>query len=205
MRCSDGSASANSRRCGLCAEYQEQAEQWQIYSGILGPMLRGYRLIIIGVGLALACANHAQAKGGNEQPKARQTVETSLEHIAARDDDSAKRAERADLQEAPCGPKQYGSRADLCAQWKAADAASDSAWWAWAGGIVGVGSLLGVLVAIGLAFHSNWIARDSARREHRAYVRLTLDKDRKALLEVGKPFVVVLDVLNYGLGSKICA
>ena len=189
MRCSDGSASGNSRRCGLCAEYQEQAEPWQIYSGVLDSMFSGYRGIVVALGLILA-ANHAYAKGGSEQPQTHQSVASSLEQIAAHYDDATKRAEIADQQEAPCGPRKYNSHADLCAQWKAADAAADSAWWAWAGGIIGVGSLIGVLIAIGLAFHSNWIARDTARRELRAYVLPSgLVFDWKISLKDGRKFM----------------
>ena len=134
-------------------------------------MLRGYRSIVAALGLILAA--NAHAKSSSEQPQTHQPVASSLEHIATHYDDAAKRAESADQQEAPCGPHQYGSDADLCAQWKAADSAADSAWWAWAGGIIGLGSLLGVFAAIGLAFHSNWIARDTAKRQLRAYVTVS--------------------------------
>lgn len=166
-------------------------------------MLRGYRLYFAALGLALSCANHAYAESDKQQSEAEQSIAKSLGDIAASNNQQTKRAKRADQDEAPCGQGQYGSNADLCAQWKAADAASDSAWWAWAGAIIGLASLVGVFVALGLALHSNWIARDSARREHRAYVSLTLDKKRIFQLEFGKPFIVVLEVLNYGLTPAI--
>ena len=141
-------------------------------------MLRGYRFLLTALGLALSCANHAYAKGSGEQPSAHQPKEASHEHTASRYDEAAKGAERADQQEAPCGPKQYGSNADLCAQWKAADAASDSAWWAWVAAVSTIISTAAVLVAIGLTYQANAIARDTAKRELRAYVfpsGLTLD------------------------------
>lgn len=58
---------------------------------------------------------------------------------------------------------------DLCAQWKAADAAAEAAWWAKWGTLVGGLSGFLVLGALGLAYESNRIARDSARRQLRAY------------------------------------
>ncbi len=137
-------------------------------------MLRGYRGILAALaGLALLSANHAYAQRGGEQPQAQQSVAASLQHIASSVDQATERAKSADQEEQPCGPRQYGSHADLCAQWKAADAAADSAWWAWAAGVLGIISLAGVFIAIGLTAHSNWIARDTARRQLRAYVTVT--------------------------------
>ena len=134
-------------------------------------MPRGYRHIVIALaGLVLLAANHANAEGGNEKSSAEQYIATSLNHVAASNDKTPERAKRSAQEQQPCGPKQYGSSADLCAQWKAADAATDSAWWAWAGGVIGLGSLVGIFLALGLAFHSNWIARDAAKRQLRAYV-----------------------------------
>ena len=162
-------------------------------------MLRGYRFLLVAVGLVLA-ANHAHAKS-TEQPPARQNTETSLEHIAARYDDSAKRAESADQQEAPCGPKQYGSNADLCAQWKAADAATDSAWWAWLGGLVGIGSLVGVFVALVIARQSNGIARDTAKKQLRAYLDfngVTLNSMGVGKVPSATSIELALAIKNYG-------
>lgn len=73
----------------------------------------------------------------------------------------------------PCEPGMDTRTSELCAQWKAADAAADSAWWAKTGGVLGFASLLRELAALGLAFHSNWIARDTARRQLRAYLTFT--------------------------------
>lgn len=163
-------------------------------------MLRGYRSTVAALGLILA-ANHAHAKSDGEQPQAHQPVAASLERIVAGYDNATKRAESADQQEALCSSKQYGSSADLCAQWKAADAASDSAWWAWAGGIIGLGSLLGVFAAIGLAFQSNGIARDTAKKQLRAY----LDFDGVRLVTFGPgaqptatSCAIAMAIKNYG-------
>jgi hypothetical protein len=136
-------------------------------------MLRGYRLYIAALGLALASANHANAEGGKQQPQTEQSATKSLSDIAAANRQEAERAKRADQDEAPCGEGKYGSSADLCAQWKAADAASDSAWWAWAAGVSSIISTMAVLLAIGLTYQANSIARDTARRQLRAYMSVT--------------------------------
>lgn len=133
-------------------------------------MLRGYRCIVLAVGIALACANHADAKGDDKEPDTQQAITDSLDKIAATYDKQTKRSESPDKQAEPCKPGDDRRYSDLCAQWKAADAAADSAWWAWAGGLIGIGSLAGVFIALTLAFHSNWIARDSAKRQLRAYL-----------------------------------
>ena len=136
-------------------------------------MPRGYRCILVAfVGWLSLAANHAYAEGGNKQTAAENTVAASLQNIASSYDQATERTKRAEKEEAECGPEKYGSSTDLCAQWKAADAATNSAWWAWVSGLVGVGSLVGVLVALGIALHSNWIARDTAKRQLRAYVHL---------------------------------
>lgn len=62
---------------------------------------------------------------------------------------------------------------DLCAQWKAADAAADSAFWSAAASVASVISVVGVLAALGLALQSNNIARVTAKRQLRAYVSVS--------------------------------
>jgi len=135
-------------------------------------MVKSYRVIVLALGLIFAGTVHANSEGAEKRSDAQQSVAASLENISSRYDQQAKRAEAAEKDEAPCGPRQYKSNADLCAQWKAADAASDSAWWAWAGGVLGMLSLAGVCAALALAFHSNWIARDTAKRQLRAYIHV---------------------------------
>jgi hypothetical protein len=71
-----------------------------------------------------------------------------------------------------CDHPKESRASEVCAQWKAADAAADSAQWAarsaWISGLSG----LFVLVALGFAFEANRIARDSAKRQLRAYVEM---------------------------------
>jgi len=136
-------------------------------------MLRGYRRVIVAAvfGLALS-AYQTNLKAKATDPNGNNRVTDVLENIATAHHEQAERAQRPEKTE-PCGPDQYGSSAELCAQWKAADAAADSAWWAWAGGIIGLGSLISVLAALGMAFWSNLIARTTARHQLRAYIGIT--------------------------------
>jgi hypothetical protein len=133
-------------------------------------MLIGFRGIIVAFGLVLVCANHAHAKSGDQQSTTQEAIAESLQDIATAKRQEAERAERADKDESPCGEGQYGSNSDLCAQWKAADSAANSAWWAWVASVSTIISTAAVVVAIGLTYQSNLIARDTARRQLRAYI-----------------------------------
>lgn len=131
-------------------------------------LLKGFALL--GLVILLSGANHPNPKRHSENTQTDDRVGDALTNIARLYDEQAKRPQSPDEKTEPCGPKKYGNNADLCAQWKAADAAADSAWWAWLGGLVGLGSLVGVFIAIGAAFQSNGIARDAAQRQLRAYL-----------------------------------
>lgn len=126
-----------------------------------------YRYIILGAFGWLTLVGTADANAIQpEQPKKQHEIADSLRHIGP----ALERANEPGRAAKACDPDKPDRNSDLCAQWKAADAAAVSAWWAWASGLLGIGSLVGVLIALGLAFHSNWIARDTAKRQLRAYV-----------------------------------
>jgi hypothetical protein len=151
--------------------------------------------VLIVFALALSAANHSNGEGASEKQGAQRTVAASFQNISASYDQASERAQSAEKEEAKCGPEKYASSTDLCAQWKAADAASDSAWWAWASGLVGFGSLLGVIVALGIALNSNWIARDTAKRQLRAYLTVEPGGVSEA---VGGMHQVPIDLINNG-------
>ena len=75
----------NSRQDGLCAEYQEQAEPWQIYSGVSDSMSRSHRGdhtkigLIIGIVIAILVAVMFIVSGLSESAKyqAKADYETS--------------------------------------------------------------------------------------------------------------------------------
>lgn len=135
-------------------------------------MPRGYwRIVIAALGVALlGAANHPDAKAQPEQAHAQQAIADSLSSIAAIYNEQAKWSERPNQETEPCDPGDDRRYSDLCAQWKAADAAADSAWWAAVSGYATAVSTLLVLVALYIAFRSNWIARDTAKRQLRAYM-----------------------------------
>jgi hypothetical protein len=131
-------------------------------------MLRGYWGIILALGLILA-GHHPNAVAQPKQESAADRGARALQSLASRYDEQTKGAERSSYEQ-PCKQGDDKRNSDLCAQWKAADAAAGSARWAAISGFATAASTLLVLVALYFAFRSNWIARDTARRELRAYL-----------------------------------
>jgi hypothetical protein len=154
-------------------------------------MPKGYRGAILAVAAWLILTGqHPDPEGLAKQAQTDRRVGDALTSIAATYTEQAKRAQSPDKLTEPCNRGVDVRYSDLCAQWKAADAASDSAWWAWAGGLLGMGSLIGVLGALYLAFQANRIARDTAARQLRAYVNARSAK-------------VTVDVANGDIGLQI--
>lgn len=137
-------------------------------------MSRGYWGIILATfgWLIVSAAPHPDPKAEREQVHAQQSISSSLDNIAATYREQAERGARPP-QTQPCGPREYQGKDDLCAQWKAADAAADASWWAKVGSFASAISTFLVLLALYLAFRSNWIARDTAKRQLRAYMNLS--------------------------------
>ncbi len=133
-------------------------------------MTNHYRSIIFAFGLVLACADHAYAKSDPKQANPQHSIAESHGNIATTYDQDAVREQGPDKQAEPCKRGDDRRYSDLCAQWKAADAASESAWWAWAGSFIGLASLVGVLAAIRLTYQANQIASNTAQQQLRAYL-----------------------------------
>ena len=151
-------------------------------------MLRGYRLFFAALGLVLA-AHHPNLEAQPKQAAAQDRSANALENIAAAYDKQAERAERSQ-ESNPCKPGDDKRDSDLCAQWKAADAAADSAWWAAVGSFASAISTVLVLLALYLAFRSNSIARDTAHRQIRAYLSVENLEVRTTSTEIEiKPFI----------------
>lgn len=121
---------------------------------------------------SLAHTDHADGKGEREQREAQKSIAESLNNIAADYHNFTKRVEGSREAE-PCNPGENKYYSELCAQWKAADGAADSARWAWISGLIGGLSLIGVGGALYLTYKSNHIARDTAQKQLRAYVGVT--------------------------------
>jgi hypothetical protein len=129
-------------------------------------MPRCYRCVTLAAfgWLILAASPQPTPAAKAQESSTDRRVGDALTNIAATYNQQAKRSERAP-QRPLCGPGKYESNDDLCAQWKAADSAQFAAW------LTGI-SLVTVAIALGLTIQSNLIARDTARRQLRAYVGL---------------------------------
>lgn len=131
-------------------------------------MSRGYRCLIIAlVGWLILTAQHPDPKADHEQTRTHESVANSLSNIAATYHKETERAHSAKDDTEDCGSGKYETNADLCAQWKAADAARDSTWWAAAGTYVGGASGVLVLIALGLAYQANRIAKKAVANQLR--------------------------------------
>lgn len=152
-------------------------------------MLRGYRCILIALvgwlSLAATADPHAQPKESATQ----QSIAKSLSDISTTLNEQAERAERAPETQ-PCASGDDHRDSDLCAQWKAADAADRAALF---GGI----SILGIALAIGLTIQSNNIARDTAKRQLRAYIAVSDSQIRPDPIDANK-VQAIIEFTNLG-------
>lgn len=99
-----------------------------------------------------------------EQPKAKESAAQS-ERAQSRQPNSANvpsPVQQVRLKRPPCGPDQYGSNDDLCAQWKAADAAVDAATWSWWQMMIAAGGLLVGAVTMAAAIAAAIFAKKAA-------------------------------------------
>ena len=141
-------------------------------------------------GLVLA-AHHPNAEAQAQHRDSQERGARALESIATRYNEQAEGAKRSP-ESKPCRSGDDQRNSDLCAQWKAADAAADSAWWAAIGGFASAVSSALVLIALYLAFRSNWIARDTAKRQLRAYISVESASLKKVCSAGEKPQVNVV-------------
>ena len=105
-------------------------------------MLRGYRCIIFAIvgWLVLAAAEAPpKVKGEQQRSTSKEKIQPALDSIAA----SLKDAQKPGKLDQPCAPGSEDRNSDLCAQWKAADAAQSSSLATWIFGSLGgvIGSL----------------------------------------------------------------
>ena len=90
---------------------------------------RGIIAAAIGWLILVGAAPQERAKDHGEQPKAKTETRQSAPTASTAPTKPPEIVNRPVL-ERPCGQGQYDRQSDLCAQWKAADAASEAAWWA---------------------------------------------------------------------------
>lgn len=159
-------------------------------------MPRGYwRIIIAAVGwLILAATPVPNSSTRAEQDNAATKVERSLEAIAGAQNKIAEATDPGEY-DLRCGDSEYNNNSDLCAQWYAARAARDAADWAYWALIVGLIGSAGIIVALLLTIDSNRIARDTAKRQLRAYISIEPGGVNKA---IDGRHRVPLNIINTG-------
>ena len=127
-------------------------------------MPRGYRCIILAaVGFLIGAAEPPKGGAGSQQATEQHEIADRLGDISA----SLQRANEPDRTTKPCSADKDDRNSDLCAQWKAADAAAKAAeasWWQVYLGAGGVSVGLLTLIAAGAAAY---YAREAARHTDR--------------------------------------
>jgi len=165
-------------------------------------MPRGYRCIVLAaVGLLILGASPQDGSkiGGNEA-NAEGQIANSLGTIA----NALKAASESKPEAAACPVGDEDRKSELCAQWKAADAAADSAYWNWTTFVIGIiGTVLGT-VTMGAAIAAAWYAREAARHTEagaRAANDALIDT-RAANALLLRPYIAIVP-LKEDLGSKL--
>ena len=118
-------------------------------------MLRGYRLLFVALGLALASPSYSQ-EAKRDQAKPSDNSASKLERIAL----AVEKLPSAPTPDSGCQPGQDDRQSDLCAQWKAADATAEAARWTlW----TFLTSLIGLCVGAG-TLAAAWLAARWAKK-----------------------------------------
>ncbi len=136
-------------------------------------MLRGYRAFILALVLILSSTNHAYAERSQQKQTTQQSIDQSEKNIEATLNQQAERAQSPERLAEQGNPGDDSRYSDLCAQWKAAVAAFDSAPWAAIAGLTSIVSALAVCFALYLTHNSNRIASETARHQLIAYVGIS--------------------------------
>lgn len=109
-------------------------------------MPRGYRCIVFAVvgWLSLANAAAPQPKAQPQQPEAQTNQASAAQPVALPPAKPVEPVQSPELHR-PCNEGEEARNSDLCAQWKAADAARDAADWTFWGVIVGIVGTVGLI------------------------------------------------------------
>jgi hypothetical protein len=142
-------------------------------------MPRGYRCIVLAaVGwLILSAAQPPQPNRKQPPEDAQAEISNSLKNIAA----SLREANKPSDLDQKCDPPENKRTSDLCAQWKAADAADSAANATWLFGALG--SLIGVLTLAAAFTASRW-AKEAAKAARESLAAFQLVEDDKLLVEL---------------------
>jgi hypothetical protein len=156
-------------------------------------MLRGYRFIVIAAfgWLSLAASNPPNQSSHPDKAASQNEISDAANTVATAITETVKSPEK----DGGCDQGKDERNSDLCAQWKAADAARDAANYAfW--------SLFGTIVGTVLLIWTLSETRLSSRREARAYVKFEMIQDSIAI-DASEMFAIPLRIVNYGLTPAI--
>ena len=156
------------RSHGLRAEYQEQAQPGQIYSGVSDPMLRGYRSIVAALGGLALWSQSPRAQGvpspspaPKEQPsQSAQSGNGKPKPLAVAIVESPEQAKADERREAE-GKRHDAS--DLDAQIRAANAAEEQILPAWLAALLSFAGTGLIVWTLYLTRKANEIAKEGQR------------------------------------------
>lgn len=180
-------------------------------------MLRSHRCIIVGIaGLILIGSSKApQPPAKAEQQQSQAKSDNAAPDTKAMPAKASKQVQTAKNSQ-PCGNGRYRSDGDLCAQWKAADAARDAANWAWwqlglsALGVLGLGLTLWFnFRALKLAEGASEETKDAlviAERNADAAIKMVEQAEITALQQLrAYVFPTSLNFFSFAAGHAIAA
>ncbi|MFN3806754.1 hypothetical protein [Asticcacaulis sp.] len=119
--------------------------------------------------------------GGSALAAPKATAPQKVEVINTVQTSEVAKPDKPDPKDAPCDPPKDVRTSDLCAQWKAADAADRAALWTIVAFVVGTGVNVATLIVVGLTF------RETAKQ-----TRVAIDT-----LNAGAPYVAVSKATAY--------
>lgn len=181
--------------------------QWVFSSGVFVTITRGYRSIILAIA-GLIFIGVGEPSNGRTKAVPLASSEKSL---MAATTSTVHHLDKTDETDKPCPKDKDNRNSDLCAQWKAADAAADSANASWSQFYLGIGGLavgFFTLVAAGAAAvysklaasqtqrHAD-IAENSADNIERPYLFPAV-RPTEAVPETGHPMRFSIIFQNYG-------
>ncbi|HEX4738865.1 MAG TPA: hypothetical protein VH331_15025 [Allosphingosinicella sp.] len=147
------------------------------------------RYILAAIGWLILAAAPAPDNGASaEYSHTTQHKQAALNSVSATAAQVAAPANTPEDQK-PCNNGQHHDLSERCAEWAAADWARDSL-------TVGVIGAVGIVIALLLTIDSNRIARDTAKRQLRAY--MTIDGVNPFDVVAGQPILISVTIMNRG-------
>jgi hypothetical protein len=110
------------------------------------PVIKGHRamLVLLAGILLMGAVGSPKQSAKPEQSQELREATLALKEIAA----AVKNAQSLDETKHPCDLKMPDRKSELCAQWKAADAANEATKWAARGFWVGLGGFIGLILTL---------------------------------------------------------